>query len=91
MFASHGDQIGLAKLVQGHRNSTADGNYVPTKGEGRKSIKLKVNEIVLQVSRATKMSKNFCYYVRNCLRIFFSAFSISTKGEAKQNTLIYFV
>ncbi|XP_008457818.2 uncharacterized protein LOC103497411 [Cucumis melo] len=49
MFASHGDQIGLAKLVQGHRNSTADGNYVPTKGEGRKSIKLRVNEIVLQV------------------------------------------
>lgn len=49
MFVSHGDQIGLAKLVQGHRNSTADGNYIPTKGEGRKSIKLRVNEIVLQV------------------------------------------
>lgn len=39
----------MAKLVQGHRNSTADGNYIPTKGEGRKSIKLRVNEIVLQV------------------------------------------
>ncbi|KAG7011090.1 hypothetical protein SDJN02_27888, partial [Cucurbita argyrosperma subsp. argyrosperma] len=49
MFASHGDQIGLVKLVQGHRNSTADGNYIPTKGEGRKSIKLRLNEVVLQV------------------------------------------
>ncbi|KAA8547202.1 hypothetical protein F0562_003642 [Nyssa sinensis] len=49
MFASHGDQIGLAKLVQGYRLSTADGHYIPTKTEGKKSIKLKVNEIVLQV------------------------------------------
>ncbi|XP_022947177.1 uncharacterized protein LOC111451123 [Cucurbita moschata] len=49
MLASHGDQILLAKLVQGHRNSTVDGNYIPTKFEGRKSIKLRVNEIVLQV------------------------------------------
>ncbi|KAA8531720.1 hypothetical protein F0562_006562 [Nyssa sinensis] len=45
MFASHGDQIGLAKLV----HSTADGHYISTKTEGKKSIKLKVNEIVLQV------------------------------------------
>lgn len=48
IFATHGSQIGLAKLVQGSR-STADGHYIPTKGEGKKSIKLKVNEIVLQV------------------------------------------
>lgn len=49
MFASHGDQIGLAKLVQGYRLSTSDGHYISTKAEGRKSIKLKPNEIVLQV------------------------------------------
>ncbi|XP_059640200.1 uncharacterized protein LOC132282506 [Cornus florida] len=49
LFASHGDQIGLAKLVQGYRLSTADGHYISTKAEGKKSIKLKVNETVLQV------------------------------------------
>ncbi|XP_052197931.1 uncharacterized protein LOC127804887 [Diospyros lotus] len=49
MFATHGDQIGLAKLVQGYRVSNANGHYIPTQGEGRKSIKLKINEIVLQV------------------------------------------
>ncbi|KAF5463821.1 hypothetical protein F2P56_013950 [Juglans regia] len=49
MFASHGNQIGLAKLVQGYRLSTTDGHYISTKTEGKKSIKLKVNEIVLQV------------------------------------------
>ena len=52
MFASHGDQICLAKLVQGYRLS-ADGHYISTKAEGRKSIKLKVNEIVLQVTNST--------------------------------------
>lgn len=50
MFASHGNQIGLAKLVQGYRLSTTDGHYISTKTEGKKSIKLKVNEIVLQVN-----------------------------------------
>ncbi|KAM3363543.1 hypothetical protein P3S68_018397 [Capsicum galapagoense] len=49
VFASHGDQIGLAKLVQNYRLSNADGHYISTKAEGRKFIKLKVNEIVLQV------------------------------------------
>ncbi|XP_057520245.1 uncharacterized protein LOC130800673 [Amaranthus tricolor] len=53
MFASHGNQIALAKLVQGYRLSNGDGHghghYISTTGEGRKSIKLKVNEIVLQV------------------------------------------
>ncbi|CAK9166457.1 unnamed protein product [Ilex paraguariensis] len=49
MFASHGDQIGLAKLVQGYRVSASDGHYISTKAEGKKSIKLKVNEIVLKV------------------------------------------
>lgn len=49
LFASHGDQIGLAKLVQGYRLSTADGHYISTKAEGKKSIKLKTSEMVLQV------------------------------------------
>ncbi|KAK7252842.1 hypothetical protein RIF29_37075 [Crotalaria pallida] len=53
MFACHGNQIGLVKLIQGYRLSTStsasDGQYVSTKGEGKKSIKLKRNEIVLQV------------------------------------------
>ncbi|GAB2282582.1 hypothetical protein Dimus_017121 [Dionaea muscipula] len=48
LFASHGIQICLAKLVHGYRLS-ADGHYIPTTTEGRKHIKLKVNEIVLQV------------------------------------------
>lgn len=52
MFASHGDKIGLAKLVQGYRLSTSDGHdgyYTSTKTEGKKSIKLKMNEIVLRI------------------------------------------
>lgn len=37
--------------MQGYRLSTGDahGHYISTTAEGRKSIKLKVNEIVLQV------------------------------------------
>ncbi|XP_021908379.1 uncharacterized protein LOC110822542 [Carica papaya] len=49
MFSSNGSQIGLAKLVQGYHLSTKDGHYISTKSEGRKGIKLKANEIVLQV------------------------------------------
>ncbi|KAM1702142.1 hypothetical protein ACFX13_027932 [Malus domestica] len=49
MFASHGSQIGLAKLIQGYRLSNSGGHYIATKGEGKKTIKLKLNEIVLQV------------------------------------------
>ncbi|KAK7309225.1 hypothetical protein RJT34_05777 [Clitoria ternatea] len=51
MFASHGNQIGLVKLIQGYHLSTSssNGHYISTKGEGKKSIKLKRNEIVLQV------------------------------------------
>ncbi|XP_031286077.1 uncharacterized protein LOC116144788, partial [Pistacia vera] len=49
MFACNGNQIGMAKLIQGYRLSTSDGHYIPTKTEGKKYIKLKVNEIVLQV------------------------------------------
>lgn len=49
LFATHGSQIGLAKLVQGYHVSTTNGHYISTKSEGKKSIKLKVNETVLQV------------------------------------------
>lgn len=51
MFASHGNQIGLVKLIEGYRlsTSTANGHYISTKSDGKKSIKLKRNEIVLQV------------------------------------------
>ncbi|KAL2240324.1 UNVERIFIED_CONTAM: hypothetical protein Sindi_0673600 [Sesamum indicum] len=49
MFASHGDQIGLGKLILGYRLPSADGHYISTKAEGRKFIRLKVNETVLQV------------------------------------------
>ncbi|KAL5821621.1 hypothetical protein ACOSQ3_023503 [Xanthoceras sorbifolium] len=49
MFACNGNQIGMAKLAQGYRLSNSDGHYIPTKTEGKKSIKLKANELVLQV------------------------------------------
>ncbi|XP_019431580.1 PREDICTED: uncharacterized protein LOC109338738 isoform X3 [Lupinus angustifolius] len=51
MFASHGNRIGLVKLIQGYHltTSAADGHYISTNSEGKKSIKLKRNEIVLQV------------------------------------------
>ncbi|KAL0377738.1 UNVERIFIED_CONTAM: hypothetical protein Sradi_3079300, partial [Sesamum radiatum] len=35
MFASHGDQIGLGKLILGYRLPSADGHYISTKAEGR--------------------------------------------------------
>lgn len=49
MFACDGDQIGMAKLVQGYRLSARAGHYIQTKSEGKKSIKLKVTEVVLKV------------------------------------------
>ncbi|KAK9067088.1 hypothetical protein SSX86_014412 [Deinandra increscens subsp. villosa] len=49
MFACFGDKIGMAKLVHGYSISTSDGPNMSTKGEGKKSIKLKKTEIVLQV------------------------------------------
>ncbi|KAA3461298.1 COMPASS component SWD1 [Gossypium australe] len=49
MFAYNGKQIGLAKLVQGYILPSSDGHYISTKTEGKKFIRLKANEIVLQV------------------------------------------
>lgn len=65
LFASHGDQIGLAKLVQGYRLSNSDGHYISTKGEGRKAIKLKVNEIVLQVISSTPLDNVYNSFLTN--------------------------
>ncbi|WOL05680.1 hypothetical protein Cni_G14409 [Canna indica] len=49
LYAIFGKHIGLAKLLQGYRLSTDDGQYISTKTDGKKFIKLKPNEIVLQV------------------------------------------
>ncbi|XP_039134910.1 uncharacterized protein LOC120272211 isoform X2 [Dioscorea cayenensis subsp. rotundata] len=49
LYAIAGNHIGLAKLVQGYRLSGDDGLYISTKTEGKKFIKLKPNENVLQV------------------------------------------
>jgi len=44
-----GKHIGLAKLLQGYRLSTDNGLSITTKTDGKKFIKLKPNETVLQV------------------------------------------
>lgn len=49
LYACHGNHIGLAKLVQGYRISTESGHSLSMKTEGKKLIKLKINEIILQV------------------------------------------
>ncbi|KAK9012961.1 hypothetical protein V6N11_040990 [Hibiscus sabdariffa] len=49
MFACNGKQIGLAKLVQSYVHPSSDGHYISTKTEGKKFIRLKANEVVLQV------------------------------------------
>ncbi|KAL8231340.1 hypothetical protein R6Q57_001118 [Mikania cordata] len=49
MFACFGDKIGMGKLVHGYNIPTSDGPNMTTKGEGKKSIKLKTNEVVLQI------------------------------------------
>ncbi|KAK4393322.1 hypothetical protein Sango_1803000 [Sesamum angolense] len=40
MFASHGDQIGLGKLILGYRLPSADGHYISTKAEGQALVTL---------------------------------------------------
>lgn len=49
MFVCNGNLLGLAKLVQGYRLSTSNGVTISTKAEGKKTIRLKANEIVVQV------------------------------------------
>ncbi|KAF3793922.1 hypothetical protein EJ110_NYTH08865 [Nymphaea thermarum] len=49
MYASHGSHIGLTKLVQGYTLSTDHGQNLSTKKEGKQAIRLKMDEIVIQV------------------------------------------
>ena len=49
LYAISGKHIGLAKLLRGYRLSTDDGQYISTKTDGKKFIKLKLNETVLKV------------------------------------------
>ncbi|XP_042389919.1 uncharacterized protein LOC121981456 [Zingiber officinale] len=49
LYVISGKHIGLAKLLQGYRLSNDDGQYISTKTDGKKFIKLKPNETVLQV------------------------------------------
>ncbi|KAF5177772.1 Transducin/WD40 repeat-like superfamily protein [Thalictrum thalictroides] len=49
MYASHESHIGMTKLIQGSRLSVDNGQKVTPESKGKKAIKLKVNEIVLQV------------------------------------------
>ncbi|XVF59465.1 hypothetical protein PTKIN_Ptkin07bG0278300 [Pterospermum kingtungense] len=49
MFACYEKQIGLAKLVQGYRLSTSMTTVYQQKTEGKKCLRLKANEIVLQI------------------------------------------
>ncbi|KAI5418139.1 hypothetical protein KIW84_042681 [Lathyrus oleraceus] len=70
MFASHGNQIGLVKLIQGYSlsTSTANGHYISTKSDGTKSIKLKSNEIVLQKSLGTEQKQGLtCSAIKSLL------------------------
>lgn len=64
MFACNESQIGMAKLIQGYRLSQSDGHYIQTKAEGKKSIKLKMNELVLQVFRLNTRTCRKFHYLR---------------------------
>lgn len=66
MFPCLGDKIGMANLVHGYNIFTSDGPNMSTKGEGKKSMKLKANEIVLQVSTIT-VEKGFTIAFRNII------------------------
>lgn len=49
LYMISGKHIGLAKLLTGYRLSTDNGLSITTKTDGKKFIKLKPNETVLQV------------------------------------------
>ncbi|KAF0912954.1 hypothetical protein E2562_019765 [Oryza meyeriana var. granulata] len=55
LYAISGKHIGLAKLLQGYGLSTDNGLSITTKTEGKKFIKLKPNESVLQVHWQTTL------------------------------------
>lgn len=54
MYVISGNHIGLAKLLQGYRLSADDGRHISTKTDGKKFVKLKPNETVLQVVGCAK-------------------------------------
>lgn len=49
LYAINGNHISFAKLIQGYHHSDDGGQYISTKTDGKKSIKLKLNEIAHQV------------------------------------------
>ncbi|KAF8673894.1 hypothetical protein HU200_048341 [Digitaria exilis] len=55
LYVISGKHIGLAKLLQGYRLSTDNGLSITTKTDGKKFIKLKPNENVLQVHWQTTL------------------------------------
>ncbi|KAG2547519.1 hypothetical protein PVAP13_9KG105820 [Panicum virgatum] len=55
LYVISGKHIGLAKLLQGYRLSTDNGLSITTKTDGKKFIKLKPNETVLQVHWQTTL------------------------------------
>uniref|UniRef100_A0A0E0IJD3 Uncharacterized protein n=1 Tax=Oryza nivara TaxID=4536 RepID=A0A0E0IJD3_ORYNI len=55
LYVISGKHIGLAKLLQGYRLSADNGVSITTKTEGKKFIKLKPNESVLQVHWQTTL------------------------------------
>ncbi|XP_066362171.1 uncharacterized protein [Miscanthus floridulus] len=55
LYVISGKHIGLAKLLQGYRLSTDNGLSITTKTDGKKFIKLKPNETVLQAHWQTTL------------------------------------
>uniref|UniRef100_R7W694 Transducin/WD40 repeat-like superfamily protein n=1 Tax=Aegilops tauschii TaxID=37682 RepID=R7W694_AEGTA len=55
LYVISGKHIGLAKLLTGYRLSTDNGLSITTKTDGKKFIKLKPNETVLQVHWQTTL------------------------------------
>ncbi|KAL5201044.1 hypothetical protein ABZP36_035398 [Zizania latifolia] len=55
LYVITGKHIGLAQLLQGYRLSTDNGLSITTKTDGKKFIKLKPNESVLQVHWQTTL------------------------------------
>nr|CAB3494008.1 unnamed protein product [Digitaria exilis] len=77
LYVISGKHIGLAKLLQGYRLSTDNGLSITTKTDGKKFIKLKPNENVLQ--HLTTLYYRSMLWVGPAL-IFSSATAISMLG-----------
>ncbi|OEL35932.1 hypothetical protein BAE44_0003049 [Dichanthelium oligosanthes] len=77
LYVISGKHMGLAKLLQGYRLSTDNGLSITTKTDGKKFIKLKPNETVLQ--HLTTLYYRSMLWVGPAL-IFSSATAISMLG-----------